>query len=349
MSNARNSQAGARSAAILISGLDTATADLLLDQLPPHQAALIRQAVMALRSIEPEEETRVLEQFRSECMGESKPASSDESLVNQPAPQPLDDRPFEFLRDATPRSVAELLAREHPQVVAVVVAHLPPEVAASVMSYWPESTQADVLARVAHLDELNAASLDALEEAIAGLLAGTVRPRSTRTAGVSAVEMIMKCVDNRDRSQLLTQIAKRDADLAASITGNVAPPRPIEPDVVAASTSTSAPTPQPPKPHIDFDDLEHFTSTDWATLLAAVDPQTMLLALAGASDRVMSSLQRFAPGDVLRQLEKRLRKLGPVCLEDIDRAQRRIADAAAEAIATGRIAAIQPRHFAAAI
>ena len=56
--------AGIRKAAILVASLDQAAADLLLRQLGPERAALVRQAVTYLDDIDADERQRIIDEFR---------------------------------------------------------------------------------------------------------------------------------------------------------------------------------------------------------------------------------------------------------------------------------------------
>ncbi len=68
-----------RRAAILIASLDTASADALLDEMSPEQAALVRSAVMDLGEIHPSEQQQVMAQFVQQSpQGSSAPATGVE-------------------------------------------------------------------------------------------------------------------------------------------------------------------------------------------------------------------------------------------------------------------------------
>ena len=55
--------AGVRKAAILVASLDAAAAGVLLDQLGPGQAELVRRAAAAMDEIDAEERQRVIDEF----------------------------------------------------------------------------------------------------------------------------------------------------------------------------------------------------------------------------------------------------------------------------------------------
>ena len=67
---------GIRKAAILVASLDMAEADSVLDALEPAQAARVRQAMVDLGRIDPQEQRRVIEEFRrvETMMPEKQPA-----------------------------------------------------------------------------------------------------------------------------------------------------------------------------------------------------------------------------------------------------------------------------------
>ncbi len=371
MSELRGDKDRWRRVAVLVAGLDAATADLLLDQLSAEQAGRIRQAVMELGEVDSQEENRILDAFRVARNSVSRdkqetapPATPTSRGASKPAIDLSGERPFEFLEDATPATLSQLLYREHPQTVAVVLAHLPADVAAQVIRHWPDRLQADVLTRVAHLDEMHPQALASLEDAVYGLLAGSVRPRRARAAGVTAVESIVAELAPTTQTGLLAQIAQRDGELAQIIqattdeqAGDIdlglagANREGVTGDGVGHAVSEALAMSEPVVrlPHVEFGDLEWLSATEWARLLKAVDSETMFLALAGAAPSLLEALMRLAPPPLARNLQKKLTRLGPLQLDDIDRAQACIAHSAAELILAGELEPLEPRHFAAAI
>ncbi len=75
-----------RQVAILLTSVDTATARQLLTQLPTQQAKQVRQAMVQLGSVSPEERARALESFQKRNGG-SQPTRSDESVATKVASQ----------------------------------------------------------------------------------------------------------------------------------------------------------------------------------------------------------------------------------------------------------------------
>ena len=346
---------GIRQAAIVISQLDAETADLLLSQLPDSESEAIRRAVMVLDEVDADEEEQALTAFhqahRAETTSSTSSVASDlPPLVTEESGDATEfsDRPFEFLETTHPGSLSRLLYREHPQTVAVVLAHLPVDMAADVIRNWPHERQADVLTRMAHLDEMHPDALASLEQAVYAQLAGSPRPRRRGVAGVAVVESIVhQLVDKGTSPSLMRHLAKRDRELAHVL--NTVPPETSDPLSARPPSSPLPRSPEPLRTPVDFADLESLSTHSWAKLLQAVDSSTMLLALAGAPAGLLEALERLAPPSLARGLHKRLAKLGPLALEDVDRAQQQVSDIVARLIESGEIPPVEPKHFAAAI
>ncbi len=146
--------AGIRRAAILVASLDQAAADLLLDQLDPQCADLVRRASAEIDTITAEQRRRIIEDFRhiqTMVPGQS-PAGIDlegpvaEMLSAAPRELSLAARPpavgagqdeslpFGFLHEAEEKTLARLLSGERPQAIALVLSHLPPRQAGEALA-----------------------------------------------------------------------------------------------------------------------------------------------------------------------------------------------------------------------
>lgn len=334
-----------RKAAVLVAGLDSAATDLLLEQLPDATARKIRQDVMEIESIDEQEQRAVWNQFQRACYNNSDTDdaafSSDYELEPGDGSRSLESS-FGFLEDALPASFGEVLSREHPQIIAVILAHLPPNTAAGVVERWPDSLQADVLSRVAHLDELQPDVLESLEKAVYAIFSSSLKPRRACAKGITTVASIVSHLGTSLKPSLLARVAHHDTELAEALRGQPS---------LSATTVTHSPTTPTAKIRvvIEFDDLERLTTASWAVLLQAVGADSMLLALAGARPGLVEALLRIATPKVARALQRRLAQIGPLTLEDIDRAQRFVAQTATELTEQGKMPVLAPRHFAAAV
>jgi flagellar motor switch protein FliG len=247
-----------RKAAILVASLDHRSADALLDQMGPEQAARVRNAVMELGEISLAEQECVIEEFMrggpAAARNQDTGIELDGALAAKFAmphaalAAPNDGHvaveekpPFRFLHEAGAETLANFLLREHPQTVAVVVSHLPADRAAEVLAQLPGTLQAEVLRRLVELEETSPEIIREIEQGLASLLTDQTRVVQRRSAGMAAASAILAAAAIADRKDILANLARRDGNLAAQL-GRVADSsshdRPIVPhsaDIVARS------------------------------------------------------------------------------------------------------------------
>lgn len=125
----------------------------------------------------------------------------------------------------------------------------------------------------------------------------------------------------------------------------VPPTLPVNPDNARSPEDTKV---RAPVPEIVFEELTHLNDDEWASLIRAVEPQIVLLALTGASEELVARITRQLPSRESRRLRKRLEQVGPIRLADIDQAQRHVARRAAQLAAQGQIRLPERKSFAAA-
>ena len=327
---------GIRKAAIFVASLDRAAADLLLDQLSPERARLVRQALMAIDAIDVEERQRVVDEFRRiellvppqypagvELDGPMswKPASPlwteiIESAAEQAAGQTfLSARqgvlsssahegseaagPFGFLHRAEEEKLAQLLTTEGPQAIALVLSHLPPQRAGAVLARFAAPLQAEVVRRLVELQNADLETLRDVEQALEARLLRLFTERR-EAPGPETIKKIFDCCDGQTIGAILDNLATYDEPLAQKLGR-----RPL-----------------------GFDDLGQF---DDATLLAvfrAADPAVAQIALLGATPELAERIfRRMVPREA-NILRRKLKHPGPIRLSDIEEAQRQIAELA---------------------
>jgi flagellar motor switch protein FliG len=106
--------------------------------------------------------------------------------------------------------------------------------------------------------------------------------------------------------------------------------------------------PTAPIRHLTFDDVTRLPDADLAILLRTASPQVVLLSLLGAEPVFVNRLMRQLPPADARRFRERFNQTTPLSLADIDEAQRRLADLAAELITAGRIQKTRTQFAAAA-
>ena len=308
---------GIRKAAILVASLDRPTADRMLEQMDPRQAQRVRQMMVELDQIDPEEQERIIDEFfrigpmlpqkhppgielDGRLARELSSGSNDVARDVAPPTGPPDAPPFRFLREAEGDKLARILATERPQTIALVLSHLSPEQAGTVLVRLNAALQVDVIRRLVDLEETEPEILREVERALQSRLSQQILMQRRRVAGLSAVAEILKASEQQVGMQILDNLACHDQLLAERLS----PARP------------------------QFDDLAALDDDTLNTLLEAADPELVILALVGAPPELMERLLRKVPESELQLVRHRLDHLGPTRLSDVEEARRQVVELA---------------------
>ncbi len=363
-----------RKVAILIDTLDQPSADALLDQMDETTSMRIREAVVDLDNVLPDERDRVLRAFlnggdlQMDDHGVELSLSTARTYSRQPdSIASTTDRnvaPFRFLHDTTCETLASFLQHEHPQTIAVVISHLPPVRAADVLRRFLPQLQTDVISRVADLDETDPEIIREVERELHSLLSDEIRTSQRRSAGLSAVHAILSAATGEDREEFMTNLAAFDGQLASQIevaADELQEARPQEDSF--ESNDVDAPTltiehaskpierevqPKPTRPSISiaFDDLEQLDDASLARVLGAAKPEMTLLALTGANESFVDRIMQQLPARDAKHLRHKIQQTGPLRLSDVDQAQRHLANLAEQLVEDGEIQVPTARRFA---
>ena len=383
-----SSHVALRRAAIMLTSLPARELAGLLDELPDDLRAEVRTAVEKLEDVPPDEQCRVIDDFLTALESEVDASESLEPVVDSKH-DALDTREtetvgagslktdlprFGFLAETSAESLARLLVKEQPQTVAVVAAHLPVDRVVDLMKRLPAALRSSVLRRLATFDEVDAESVQAIEQEMELLLAGTQATFTTPPAGLTTVRRILAAAGTQESLQWVSELAGEDGALAEHLEDSLPQERPL--DLERGSTLGSSPPPNAvgegsaktaerlavqtrkvlvedkavvPKPLpsrlLAFADLEHLDDVALARVLQDCDPHTIMLALACARQSFVTRLVKQLPGREARELQKRLRSLGPLLLSDVETAQQRLAEAANELVSRGEISVQMKRHL----
>jgi flagellar motor switch protein FliG len=330
------SDAGIRKAAVLVAALDQAAADAVLDLLGDEGAARVRQAMIALGDVAPQEQRRVIDDFFDVATRQptgNAAVELDAGLAGKLGLSPRRDHgratlsarvsahdnapPFRFLAEAEADKLARVLAGERPQTIALVLAHLPAEQSGGVLSRLQAAQQVEVVQRLVDLEEADPQTLREVEQALHARLASQIQMQRRRVAGLSAVSSILRASGNRVTMQILDNVAAHDQLLAERLT----PP---------------APPPAPLPPPLNFNDLLAMDDRMLMRVVAKADPLLVTLALTGAPPHFVERILRRLPQGDAEQLRCDLNQPGPIRLSDVEHARQRLADLATEMLAISR-------------
>ncbi len=367
-----------RKAAILISSLDAASADTLLEQMGPEYEAHVRQAVMQLDDFQPEEQQQVIRDFvnrnPNSTLFNSSGVELDDSLARK-LEHATDDvpthaadvapkaSPFHSLHHVDPITLAHVLNHEHPQTIAIVAAHLPAQQSADMLAQLPERIQSEVLIRVARMDQLSPDIISDIESEMQHLLADSSQGKPTETIGLKAATAILSAAHATQRRQLVSNLAEQDRVLAKRLgsTQSIGPvgnqitvdrrsldqvPKTGPFNANSMSQPVNDGTCNPTRAHTTrFADLEQLNDYALAQVLRACEPHATLLALAGASHSLVQRILGHLPAREARQLELQMQQLGPIRLDDIEQAQQQMALIAQQLMDKQQIEGPSPERF----
>ncbi|MFP6752258.1 MAG: FliG C-terminal domain-containing protein, partial [Pirellulaceae bacterium] len=291
-----------RKIAILLHSLEAGDADKLLDQLPPADGALLREAMMSLEDIDVAEQEAVLSDFLLKKDLPADPQSVEESPPPAPVGVTNDPPPtgFGLLETASPVLVASRLHQEAPQAIAAILSRLEPGCSAAILRELPHELQVDLLRRITELDTLSGSVIDELASGVEQLLYHPGEPGAAAQHGLAAAHAILQATDPLHRHDLMDQLA---IGPSSQRQGNNQPPTPWL--QAGGQAGGQAGRPQPPAVHagteddqqfvIRFEELALLDDISLAILIQSIDPQLVLLALAGASrefvDRILQPLE----------------------------------------------------------
>ena len=130
---------------------------------------------------------------------------------------------------------------------------------------------------------------------------------------------------------------------------------PFRPIAAAASISKQRTAPEPAQ-EIDektpaknmLQELLQFSDKDFVAVLHACEPQTILLALSGATKPFIKRVEKLVPAKDIKRLRARLSSLGPIQLREVDAAQQELANTALRMLEGGAIGATASVSFTAA-
>jgi flagellar motor switch protein FliG len=254
---------------------------------------------------------------------------SQENRVGQATGDAVARKRFAALDRADISAVAGALVKERPQAAALVLSHLSPQRAAEVLAHLPEAFQTEVLERVARLADPDPEFVDELERHLEQTV--QVAHVASSSQGVPRAAAILQSADPRIRQSLIERLASRDRRLATSLSPSPGANhehahRPLDELRDDAGDERVA-----------FGDLAALNNRAWLRILGACDPQLAILALAGADGALVERILKSLPRRDRKRLRQEMNGIGPLQLRDVDRAQRRLADAAANLAAAGAI------------
>ncbi|MDR0335696.1 MAG: hypothetical protein LBI18_01250 [Planctomycetaceae bacterium] len=307
---------GLRKAALLLSGLEWQTVDLLLGRLDSESAKAVRREMMSLGTVSVKETDRLANEFlRKAGRKHRQPSTKSPNTIEHQLPEKTTynpssysgepvcygaeaftlshcstdcpttttqsfNRPFDFLRYSETDDIVGVISEEHPQTVAVVLAHLPASRAGTVLGRLPVELRNDVTQRLTQFQETDKQILQEIELTLRERLE---RCRSSETRRTKSNAVLRKIVETSQ----------------------------------AQETNQAFTTTEFSEQFNTFDDLEHLNDMEILTLFRSVDTIILLTALIGAKPSLIERITKHLSPTEEYQMRQQLKHLGTINENDV--------------------------------
>jgi flagellar motor switch protein FliG len=224
---------GVQKSAILLMSLGEDDAAEVFKYLGPREVQKIGSAMAALKSLNRDEISNVLDDFCAQASEKTSVGSSSTDYIKQVLRKALgDDRAanlidrilqggdtsgIEGLKWMDSAAVAELIKNEHPQIVATILVHLDRDQASEILLHFSERLRNDALLRIATLDGIQPAALRELNDVLTKLLSGTDNIKKAPMGGVRTAAEILNFMPATHENAVIEGVKTFDSDLAQKI------------------------------------------------------------------------------------------------------------------------------------
>jgi len=124
---------------------------------------------------------------------------------------------FSFLKDIDADQIVELIKEESPPVLAVILSHIEPRYAAGVVAKLPDELKKQVVARIAHMKQINPEIVQKTADTIKKKLYLTGKITTQKVDGKSVLMNILKNMDYSQDRIILDSIADESPELASEL------------------------------------------------------------------------------------------------------------------------------------
>ncbi len=292
---------GSQKAAAILVQLGTERAEGILRGMSEAEAVALTVEIANLPTLNADQIATLMEEFVESVAAAAAVAQGGievarELLATRVSPQDADElleklvheeerSPVAFLEEVEPNKVASFLATEHPQTIALLLASLPPDVSAAILAALPEDAQADVSRRIALMDSVEPATVNAVASVLQQKVSIVSRVEAaTVRSGVQSLVAILNKVEQGLERGILTELEEIDGELADRVRSQM----------------------------FVFEDILTLDDKTLQKVLRQVPVTDLAVSLKGYGnnlrDAIMRNLSERAGEDLIEQIEN----LGPV-------------------------------------
>ena len=318
---------GTRKAAILLSLLGEDAAAPILRNLPDEDLERITEEVTNLGHVPLEVSLLVLEEYNQmmtaqefiavggqdvavrllvKAFGENGAKDMVDRLARQD-----DNRTFrpDAFRKADPQQLARFLAGEHSQTRALILSHLDGKQAAALLMKMEPEVRADCVRRLANLGQFSPEVAARVSTVLHRRLRSAGDQTKRSDSGFRNIADLMNRLDPMASKEILDNIEQEEPKLAISIR-----------DLM-----------------FTFDNFLEVPEQEMRELMNAIDKNTLMIALKGASEDLRSHFYRTMSSRAVEMMKEDSEVMGPVRSKDVAKAQGEIVAIARKLEAEGKI------------
>jgi flagellar motor switch protein FliG len=317
---------GVADGAILLLSLGEEEAAEVLKYLSPREVQKLGTAMAGMQGIPREAMDQVIQRFETDIGAHTGLGADADAYLRSVLTKALgadkagflldrilhtgDTSGIESLKWMDPASVAELIRHEHPQIIASILVHLEADQSAGVINHLAERVRGDVLLRIATLDGIQPAALRELNDVLLKMLSGNEQIKRRKLGGVKTAADILNYVGSSSEHQILSIVKQVDTELAQRIIDEM----------------------------FTFENLIDADDRGMQLLLREVTPDSLILALKGASAEMRAKVFRCMPARAAQQLREDLDVRGPVKISEVEAQQKEILKIARRLTESGDLA-----------
>ena len=304
---------GVQKAAILFIALGPEASAAIIKKLPESEIQKITYEIANITSIKSEQKQEILKEFVE--MNKAKDFIVEggldyakvvlgKALGNQRAGEILDKiteatqqyRPFAIARKADAHQLLNIISNEHPQTIALILCYLQKDKAGQILSSLPEDIQAEVAFRVASMNNTSPMVVKEIEKVLDSKLSSVVRSDMTVLGGVPTLVEILNMVDRNTEKNITEGLEKENPELAEKVKQSM----------------------------FVFEDVITLDDASIQRLLREVDSKELAMALKGCSEEVSNAIFKNQSKRAATALKEDMEFLGPVRINDVEKAQQKI-------------------------
>lgn len=207
------------------------------------------------------------------------------------------------------RQVAQIIQNEHPQIQTIVLSYLEPEQSAQIMNQFPEKVRLDLMMRISHLEEVQPAALQELNEIMEKQFAGQSGVQAAKMGGLKAAANIMNYLDTNVEGQLMDSIREHDEELAQQIQ-----------DLMFV-----------------FENLADVDDRGIQTMMREIPQEVLMKAIKGADEMLREKFLKNMSKRAAELLRDDLDAMGPIRVSEVETAQKEILSIARRLADAGEI------------